>query len=105
MVHINMDDLLNLNAEQAPLLPVVDGVHVQIQPRALLRTLALGVGLVFSGCCGGLEEANLITKHDLDPEGATFEANARHWFEMSVVGLVTLGVFKLLFWLFRAPVV
>ena len=113
MVNIDMENLLNMehapllpdlfNNEHAPLLPVVDGMHVQIEPRALLRTVGLGLGMVVSGCCGGLEEAYLITQHDLDPLGATFEANARHWFSMWVVGMATFGVFKILFWVFRAP--
>ena len=80
----------------------VEGVQMQVDPRALMKSVAMGLALVGAGCCGGMEEINLITQHDLDPEGDTFGANAVLWFTEWLVAVVTLGVIKLLIWLFRA---
>ena len=80
----------------------VEGVQLVIEPRRLLKSIAKFLVLSSVMCGGGLEEVHLITEHDKDPAGSTFEANALLWFALWLVGAVVVCLIKLVFWLFRA---
>ena len=82
----------------------VDGVQFMIiDTRRLCIFAAKILTMSCTLCCGGLEEAHLMTEHDHDPAGGTFQANARLWFSLWLVGAVVFCVLKFLCWLFRAP--